>query len=71
MSLPAKCCWSFLDFRMMAFSCNHTSEKIFMAVFDESVTFDSNILKVSLLGKVIVIRKVSLSITLPKQLVLV
>jgi hypothetical protein len=40
-------------------------------VFDESITFASNILKVNLLVKVVALRKVSLSITLPKQVVLV
>ena len=40
-------------------------------VFDVNVTFASNIFKVSLLVNVMVLLKVSLAITLPKQLVLV
>jgi len=41
-----------------------------MMIFGKSVTFASNIFKVSLLGKVMVLRKVPLAITIPKQLVL-
>jgi len=41
------------------------------AVFGKSVTSTSNVFKVSLLIKVMVLRKVSLSITTPKQVVLV
>ena len=39
--------------------------------FGKSVTFASNVFKVNLLDKVMVLRKVSLSITIPKQVVLV
>ena len=46
-------------------------KRILCDVFGESVTFPSNIFIVSLLIKVMVLRKVSLSITTPKQLVLV
>ena len=41
------------------------------AVFGKSVTFASNAFKIRLLVKVMALRKVSLSITLPKQVVLV
>ena len=45
--------------------------KFHCADFCQSVTFASNVFKVSLLVKVMVLRKVSLSITVPKQVVLV
>ena len=48
-----------------------TVPKFQSADFYQSVTFASNTFKVSLLVNVMVLRKVSLSITTPKQVVLV
>ena len=56
---------------MMTSSCNHSGGNFFQYFFDESVTFASNIFKVSLLVNVMVLLKVSLATTLPKQVVLV
>ena len=53
------------------YSVTMQEKRILCAVFSESVTFAPNVFKVSLLVKVMVLVKVSLSITLPKQVVLV
>jgi len=41
-----------------------------MMIFGKSVTFASNVFNICLLGKVMVLRKVPLAITIPKKLVL-
>jgi hypothetical protein len=56
---------------MIASSCNHSEGNYFLCCYDESVTFVSNVFKVSFLVEVMVLLKVSLAITTPKQVVLV